>query len=106
MTEIHETEGDLESVIKVAESGLEVARRAEQSTGKTLPQYVCTRYRTTLLTAILFTQSKEGLQRRPRHRPRRLLPAEAPSPRAGHYQRHPREGPGQRALFDGPRVCA
>lgn len=37
MTEVHETEGDLENIIKVAESGLEVARRAEQSTGKTLP---------------------------------------------------------------------
>ena len=40
MTEVHEAEGDLENIIKVAESGLEVARRAEQSTGKSLPQYV------------------------------------------------------------------
>lgn len=52
MTEIHETEGDLENVIKVAESGLEVARRAEQGTGKMLPQYAHTRYLPMLLTII------------------------------------------------------
>ncbi|KZT68315.1 TPR-like protein [Daedalea quercina L-15889] len=36
MTEIYVNENDLENIIKVAESGLEVARRAEQNTGKTL----------------------------------------------------------------------
>lgn len=61
MTEIHETEGDLENVIKVAESGLEVARRAEQGTGKTLPQYAHTHYLLTLLTVISFAQGEEGL---------------------------------------------
>ncbi|TFY67241.1 hypothetical protein EVJ58_g1753 [Rhodofomes roseus] len=37
MTEIYQTENDLENIIKVAESGIDVTRRAEQSTAKALP---------------------------------------------------------------------
>lgn len=92
MTEVYETDGDLENVIKVAESGLEVVRRAEQSTGKTLLQCVNSHCDATLLT-IPFAQSEEGLQRRSRYCPRRLLSAEAPHTRIGHHRRRPREGP-------------